>query len=55
MAFKIGDRVRSIGLITRDYGIGTVIATKLKVATVQFNNQSVESFHFAMLEEAKDA
>ena len=53
MTFKTGDRVRSIGLHSRDYGMGRVIETKLNVATVLFEDVLVqESFHFAMLREA---
>lgn len=49
MEFNIGDRVVSIGLHSRKYGIGKIIDINLKVATVIFNNQAVESFNFAML------
>lgn len=50
--FKIGDRVRSIGICTRDYGVGEIIDIKRNVATVIFNNRLMESFHFAMLEKS---
>ena len=50
MTFKTGDRVRSIGLHSRDYGSGKVIATNRDVATVLFEDHLIEeSFHFAML------
>ena len=53
--FKIGDHVRSIGMNSRDYGVGQIIDIKLNVATVVFNNQLMESFHFALLEKPKTA
>ena len=55
MTFKVNDRVRSIGLHSRDYGSGKVIATNRDVATVLFEDVLVqESFHFAMLRESCD-
>ena len=52
MTFKVNDRVRSIGMNSRDYGSGKVIATNRNVATVLFEDHLIEeSFHFAMLRE----
>lgn len=51
--FKVGDRVRSIGVHSKGYGAGKITAIKLNVATVTFIlDGRTESFHIKMLKEA---
>ena len=48
--FKVGDRVRSIGNITKRYGAGKIVAISLNVATVKFNlDGREEPFNVQML------
>jgi hypothetical protein len=51
--FKIGDRVRSIGIHSSCYGAGKITDIRLNVATVTFIlDGRTESFNLKMLKEA---
>ena len=51
--FEIGDRVRSRGIHSKEYGAGKIASIKLDVATVVFNiDGRIESFNLQMLKEA---
>jgi hypothetical protein len=51
--FKVGDRVRSIGIHSKGYGAGKITAIKLNVATVTFiHDGRTESFNTKMLTKA---
>ena len=48
--FQIGDRVRSIGNITKRYGAGKITEILKDVATVKFNlDGRIEPFNVQML------
>jgi hypothetical protein len=47
--FKVNDRVRPIGIISKEFGTGKVTHTKLNVATVLFNCGTIQSYNFAVL------
>ena len=51
--FKVGDRVRSIGHITKRYGAGKITEIRGSVATVRFVlDGRFESFNLQMLKRA---
>jgi hypothetical protein len=51
--FQVGDRVRSIGIHSKEYGAGKITAIKLNVATVTFIlDGRTESFNLKMLRAA---
>ena len=48
--FQVGDRVRSIGNITKRYGAGKITEINKDVATVKFNlDGRIEPFNVQML------
>lgn len=51
--FKVGDRVRSIGLHSKAYGAGKITEIRLNVATVTFIlDGRTESFNLKLLKKA---
>jgi hypothetical protein len=49
MTFKKGDRVRPIGLISKEFGTGKVTSIKLNVATVLFSCGTIQSYSFEQI------